>query len=57
MIWQIISDMCSSDKTAVTNQTSPERLAENTIRQNPGKLKTILHRNPTDKPFEVDASG
>jgi hypothetical protein len=57
MIWQIICDMCSSDTTAVTNQTSPERLAENTIRQNPGKLKTISHRNPTDKPFEVDASG
>ena len=57
MIWQIISDMCSGDKTAVTNQTAPERLAENTIRQNPGKLKTILHRNPAEKPFEVGASG
>jgi len=57
MIWHIISDMCSCDKTAVRNQTSPERLAENTIRQNPGKLKTISHRNPAEKPFEVDASG
>jgi hypothetical protein len=57
MIWQIIFDMCSADKTAVTNQTAPERLAENTIRQNPGKLKTISYRNPAEKPFEAGASG
>jgi len=56
MIWQIISDMCSGDKTTVTNQTAPERLAENTIRQNPGNLKTISHRNPAEKPFEIGAS-
>jgi hypothetical protein len=49
--------MCSGDEMAVTNQTAPERLAENTIRQNPGKLKTISHRNPEEKPFEVGVSG
>jgi hypothetical protein len=57
MIWQITSDICSGDKTTVTSQTAPERLAENTIRNNPGKLKTISHRNRAEKPFEVGASG